>query len=318
MLLFRGQLRAPNRGLLTAEAAACAALMSAPFQAFTANCMASLRVLGAGFAIPAATSTMQAASTRVALTLPLLAQRLTDLDNLAKSDEAMIYPDRPLWMRTGTLATLRAALSHANDLPPEIREHSRPQSRSLRLMADAEAEGHIRNFLTRRVRYFVRRDSPAGEIAFLYDGLRTVFRVLPSCVGMAVLRAVANAWTTSRRMSHGATRCLWGCCAVGGDGLQHYVSCPLLARFAQHPRLQPPRWAGNGHMQIVLMVLPLSEFDTCVSAVWMYLAHLLHAGARRDSRIWDASFFETSARAVGRSTVTSLPTVRPFIVRDAA
>lgn len=70
VLLFRGQLRAPDRGLLTAEAAACAALMNAPFQAFTVTCLASLRVLEAGFGFPAATSTMQAASAGVALTPP--------------------------------------------------------------------------------------------------------------------------------------------------------------------------------------------------------------------------------------------------------
>lgn len=100
--------------------------------------------------------------------------------------------------------------------------------------------------------------------------------------------------------------------------MQHYGSCPLLARFALHPRLQSPRWAGNGHMQIVLMLRPLSDFDTCVSAVWLYLAHLLYAAARHDSRIWDASFVMTSARAAVRSAVTRLPAARAFLVREAA
>lgn len=106
---------------------------------------------------------------------PLLAQRLRDLDSLAESDEAIIYPDRPLWMRTGTLATLRMALGRASDLPPEVREHGCPQNRILRLMVDAESEGHIRDILMRRVRYFLRRDVPAAEVSLLYDRLRTVF-----------------------------------------------------------------------------------------------------------------------------------------------
>lgn len=106
VLLLRGRLRAPDRGLLASEAAACAALMGAPLQAFTVNCLTSLRVLGAGFSFPGASSTMHAASTRVALTHPLLAQHLLALGRLAESDDALLYPDRPLWVRAGTLATL--------------------------------------------------------------------------------------------------------------------------------------------------------------------------------------------------------------------
>lgn len=105
---------------------------------------------------------------------------------------------------------------------------------------------------------------------------------------------------------------------MGGDDLQHYMACPMLGRFALHRRLQAPRWAGTGHMQIVLMLLPLSEHDTCVSAVWLYIAHFLYRGARHDVRVWDAAFFESSARAAVRSTLARVPTIRDFLVREAA
>lgn len=139
---------------------------------------------------------------RIALTHPLLAQHLARLDALAASDDAMLRPDRPAWMQTGTLATLRIALVRTNALPPAIREHTRPQSRILRIINNEGAEDRVRDFLARRVRYFMRREVASEELSLLFDRLRTVFRLLPGCIGMAALRAVAHACTTSRRMSH--------------------------------------------------------------------------------------------------------------------
>lgn len=176
----------------------------------------------------------------------------------------------------------------------------------------------MREFLMRRTRYFMKREVPDLEVSLLIGRMRLIFRVLPNCVGLAVSRAVANAWTSSRRMSHGATRCLWGCSAVGGDDLQRYVACPLLERFASHPRLHTPRWAGSGHMQIVFLLLPLGDSDTCVTAIWLYLAHLLYAGARRDTRTWDPDFFTKSTRVVVRSSIARLPAIRAYLVREAA
>lgn len=70
VLLFRGQRRAPDRGHLTVEVAARAALIHAPLQAYTVACLASLRTLGAGFAFPMVAHTRPATSMRVALTHP--------------------------------------------------------------------------------------------------------------------------------------------------------------------------------------------------------------------------------------------------------
>lgn len=116
----------------------------------------------------------------------------------------------------------------------------------------------------------------------------------------------------------GATRCLWGCSAIGGDHVPHNLACLLLAGFAGHRRLVSPRWAGTGHMQLELVLLPLLEGGSCVSAVWLYLAHLLFNAARHDVRAWYAAYFLASARAMVRSTLTRFPTVREHLVHAPA
>ena len=48
----------------------------------------------------------------------------------------------------------------------------------------------------------------------------------------AVLKAVRDAWPTSRRYGHSdATHCRLGCFAVAGDDLRHYPFCPVVEGF---------------------------------------------------------------------------------------
>lgn len=46
---------------------------------------------------------------------------------------------------------------------------------------------------------------------------------------MAILRAIANALPTTRRMACHADTCAFGCAAVGGDDMRHYVICPAFS-----------------------------------------------------------------------------------------
>lgn len=61
-----------------------------------------------------------------------------------------------------------------------------------------------------------------GEVDLAIRRTRWSFTDLPFFVAFASMRTLANAWCTSRRLSAGAEGCLWGCAAVGGEGIRHY------------------------------------------------------------------------------------------------
>lgn len=121
----------------------------------TSPAHAHLRGLEARCAFPSIAHASLATSSRVAITRPLMSRRLDALDALGHSDDAMLYPDRPTWRTSGTLATLRAAFTG-------------PRQRPLAgLLVDAGAEKRIREFLARRLHYFLRRHAPPEEVGLL-------------------------------------------------------------------------------------------------------------------------------------------------------
>lgn len=150
-----------------------------------------------------------------------------------------------------------------------------------------------------------RLTSP-GSVCFLRAYLIVCF---------AVVRSMANAWTTTRRVGSRPGRCLWGCPAVGGDDFLHYISCPLLGGALRQGRFRVPCWAHNGHVRLALLVAPLSDADTCCAAAWLYIAHLLFAAAKHAPRAWCPARFRTAFRAAVRSALVRLPALRDHLLQ---
>eukprot|EP00959_Pyramimonas_sp_CCMP1952_P096279 2012957-Pyramimonas_sp.AAC.1 len=72
---------------------------------------------------------------------------------------------------------------------------------------------------------------------------------LPGSCAIATLKALVNAWPTSRRYRQGAQARRFGCHAVGGDSVEHYVSCPIIRPVLTRclPFL-PAEWGDGDHL----------------------------------------------------------------------
>lgn len=85
-----------------------------------------------------------------------------------------------------------------------------------------------------------------GEVELFVTRLAWAFTDLPFFPAIAVIRLIGNAWCTTRRMSHEVSGYLFGCYAVGGVDLRHYIACPpvgcrgVLVRAPWASRLWPP------------------------------------------------------------------------------
>lgn len=62
---------------------------------------------------------------------------------------------------------------------------------------------------------------------------------------------------------------LCDCPVVGGDDVDHYVSCPRLLRFAGGA----PQWVLSGSPVVALGALPRTRAQALTSADWFYLPH---------------------------------------------
>lgn len=129
-------------------------------------------------------------------------------------------------------------------------------------------ENPFRVWLLRRLAHMLEHAPAPGELDLMLDRLRWLAQDVPPFVVLAFLRFVANSWPTPRRMTREPGTCLFGCHAVGGDDVRHYVSCPRLALIARQRRRQPPVWRRAWHMRIACHVIHLNRSDTALSGVW--------------------------------------------------
>eukprot|EP00959_Pyramimonas_sp_CCMP1952_P021308 449469-Pyramimonas_sp.AAC.1 len=85
------------------------------------------------------------------------------------------------------------------------------------------------------------------------DRIRLQLNILasnpPDACTIAALEALVNAWPTSRRYRQGAQVCRFGCHAVGGDSVEHYVSCPIVRPVLTRclPFI-PAEWGDGDHL----------------------------------------------------------------------
>lgn len=94
------------------------------------------------------------------------------------------------------------------------------------------------------------------------------FRDLPFCLAFAIVRLIAFLWCTTRRMTRGPISCLYGCSAVGGDDVRHYLMRPRLAVAAGQQGRRPSPWIGTGNLRISSLALPMNRPDVCSACVW--------------------------------------------------
>ena len=86
----------------------------------------------------------------------------------------------------------------------------------------------------------------------------------------AVVKAVCNAWPTSRRYGHNiASRCRLGCFAVAGDDLRHYPFCPVVGGFIRKEGdLDVCLWFRNRSLGHLLLFHPVKFEAMVTSSLW--------------------------------------------------
>lgn len=135
-------------------------------------------------------------------------------------------------------------------------------------------------------------------LALVSDRLQWCFRDLPFVVALAQLRLLANALPTPRRMQSEISHCLYGCVAIRGDDISHYMRCPFLVRFIRGPRHQKPVWLLSGDVAIGLGVFPTARAQVLCSCTWTYVAYRICFACRARSSAPSAGQFWHLARAV--------------------
>lgn len=78
----------------------------------------------------------------------------------------------------------------------------------------------VRTWLGRKLSTLLGAVPSDGEVDAWLIRLRVLFETLPAYVALATLRAIGNAWPTSRRIGGAPGRCAYGCAAVGGDDIR--------------------------------------------------------------------------------------------------
>jgi hypothetical protein len=126
--------------------------------------------------------------------------------------------------------------------------------------------------LGRRVRFWLALAPAPGEIALAIERVSVVFYTFPDFVGVQLVRTWCSGWPTTRRFGEGLAGCRFGCFAVGGDDVRHYLCCPAAADAVRLlPNLQAPVWEQSGDPLLAFGFSLISEFMFCKSALWLYM-----------------------------------------------
>lgn len=81
----------------------------------------------------------------------------------------------------------------------------------------------------------------------VHGRIRFALRALPPFLALRLMRAIGNAWPTSRRILQRASSCLLGCMAVWGDDVRHYLLCPRVPEYCISRRLLGLRRRDRGY-----------------------------------------------------------------------
>lgn len=213
-------------------AAASASIASSPEHDFSATAVADLRSVGAPVRFETVRTVARAAVWRVALRLDMLGDIQRGLTADTDADEALLAR-RPAHRESSSVLTFMLASRDAVvKLSMEVRESASLQRQIVRFWADAGGGPGLQEWVRRRAGHLVRADLVDGEVDLAIRRIRWAFTELPVFVAFASMRALANAWCTSRRLSAEVGSCIWGCAAVGADDLCHYLACPLVFSLA--------------------------------------------------------------------------------------
>lgn len=142
---------------------------------------------------------------------------LVEVDRPAASDEAPLAPRHSGWMRGNLASAMREAHTHCTALPGAVHGETVESDTLHMLICGIGSAAHVCG----------TRWLGALGIGFAAKSRPAQFSLLVTDFAWCLLAFVdmAQAWPTSRRFGEEPQGCRWGCNAVGGDDLRHYLGC---------------------------------------------------------------------------------------------
>ena len=140
------------------------------------------------------------------------------------------------WRAGGILHDLGKAHLQAEqliDIPPEISYSihavKKPQKRSTILLHKAiHTKADILSWIADRIAHFLENCSDA-QTNLVFQNFEHAKGFIVPHMFVGYLKAVGNAWATTKRHGHDPDPCVFGC-KEGIDSLKHYMICPFLLR----------------------------------------------------------------------------------------
>lgn len=290
------------------EQAAHARMLRAPMHSLGPGLLPFLSEVGGASLVADLPLTAEAAAIRCWQAHSRVLQEIEErIRTAAMADTALLVHPCSEWRENNLIVHMRRAADRCAALPPEVRTQSASQRALYVHLSGAAGAGSVRTWLRRRLATLLGAAPDEGEVEVCLKRLRILFETLPAYVALATLRAIGNAWPTSRRIGGAPNRCAYGCATVGGDDIAHYFACPLLRAVMFGSAARVPGWAHEGHMRIVALTLPLSTDQVVISGVWAYIAYALFCDACARERPRSTEEFIVTARAEVRSLCTRVP-----------
>jgi len=242
-----------------------------PTQAIGPHVLSSLKSLGFPRELPDLILSSRASAYRVATRSPCLAPLMEMLEAARSSDFKVLHPRYPLW-RHNTTVNYIWRVKRATDAIPGIPAddgHRAFQRRVYNFLHARRGQAAMAATIGRRVEYY-RYPEPGIMADMFIVNCNAIAKKLRPFVVASVLRAVCNAWTTSRRFRGSSPHCRLGCQAVGGDDIRHYPYCPVFLNYIErHAALADCSWVATGSLSYFMLLHEAFIDDLIRTAVWV-------------------------------------------------
>lgn len=180
VLLFLAQLLDLPRRAGVVEAATLASILASPMHSVTAPAFSACFAESRRLRLVPVDIQCRAALMRFALVNP-------EIDDSRESDDALLRPSTPTWVRTGVLQQLMRARRLVLHLPPVIRDKIKPQPHTLEhLVQSMHADAHFAFVRARVGKWW--RDPALGVVALVVERVGWCFKDLPLFAALGQLR----------------------------------------------------------------------------------------------------------------------------------
>lgn len=154
----------------------------------------------------------------------------------------------------------------------------------------------VRHWLFRRVTHWLGGVLAPGQLDLCEARAQMLFEDLPWCVAFATWRTIGNGWATGRRIRGRDGACRHGCMVLGGDDLRHNFCRPRLREVVMGCRATEPCWIYEGHLQLVVLALPLTRQQTVLSGIWAHINYTVCSHGKRHDRPYTRGGEEVRSR----------------------